>query len=126
MRGCGKSTTTATKSNKSRTLAERRLNQYGIGNNASPNNSRVTHKRQVDYLKLNDGLDDTPYELSSPKSKKKKNHVPSRSGPTTSRQQAQKAVTSPRAQVLACAPKVKSSSDKTITETTAATSTTTL
>ena len=126
MCGCGKSTTTATKSNKPRTLAERWLNQYGIGNNVSSNNSRVTCKWQVDYLKLNDGLDDTPYELSSPKSKKKKNYVPSRSGPTTSRQRAQKAVTSPLAQVLACAPKVKSSSDKTITETTAATSTTTL
>ena len=72
MRGCGKSTTTDTKSDKPRTLAERRLNQYGIGNNVSSNNSRVTRKRQVDYLKLNDGLDDTPYELFSPKSKKKK------------------------------------------------------
>ena len=53
--GCGKSTTAATKSDKPRTLAERQLNQYGIGNTVSSNNSRVTHKRQVDYLKLNDG-----------------------------------------------------------------------
>ena len=53
--GCGKSTTAATKSDKPRTLAERRLNQYGIGNTVSSNNSRVTRKRQVDYLKLNDG-----------------------------------------------------------------------
>ena len=37
-----------------------------------------------------------------------------------------KAVTSPPAQELACAPKVKSSSDQTVTETTVATSTTTL
>ena len=91
MRGCGKSITAATKSDKPRTLAERRLNQYGIGNNVSSENSRVTRKRHVAYLKLNDGLDVTPYEPSSPKSKKKKkNYVPSRSGPTTSRQRAQK------------------------------------
>ena len=107
MRGCGKSTTTATKSDKPRTLAERRLNQDGIGNNVSSDNSRVTRKWQVDYLKLNDGLEDTPYELSSPKSKKKKkNNVPSRSGPTTSRQRAQKAITSSQAQEPACAPDV--------------------
>ena len=107
MRGCGKSTTTATKSDKPRTLAERWLNQYGIGNNVSSNNSRVTRKWQVDYLKLNDGLDDTPYELSSPKSKKKKkNYVPSHSGPTASRQRAQKAVTSSPPQEPACAPEV--------------------
>ena len=96
MRGCGNSTTTATKSNKPRTLAERRLNRYGIGNNVSSNNSRVTRKWQVDYLKLNDGLDDTPYEPSSLKSKKKNKYVPSRSGPTTSRQRVQKAATSPQ------------------------------
>ena len=127
MRGHGKSTTTVTKSDKPRTLAERWLNQYGIGNNVSSNNSRVTRKRQVDYLKLNDGLDDTPYELSSPKSKKKKkNYVPSCSGPTTSRQRVQKAVTSSPAQEPACAPKVINSSDQTVTEITAVTSTTTL
>ena len=127
MRGSGKSTTTATKNDKPRTLAERRFNQYGIGNNVSPNNSRVTRKRQIDYLKLNDGLDDTPYELSSPKTKrKKKNYVPSRSGPTTSRQRAQKASTSSPTQEPACAPKVTTSSDQTVTETTVVTSTSTL
>ena len=87
----------------------------------------VTHKQQVDYLKLNDGLDDTPYELSSLKSKKKKkNYVPSRSGPTPSRQRAQKAVTSSPAQEPACAPEVINSSDQTVTEITAVTSTTML
>ena len=127
MRGRGKSTTTVTKSDKPRTLAERRLNQYGIGNNISSNNSRVTCKRHVDYLKLNDGIDDTPYELSSPKSKKKKkNYVPSCSGPTTSRQRVQKAVTSSPAQEPACAPKVINSSDQTVTVITVVTSTTTL
>ena len=127
MRGCGKSTTAATKNDKPRTLAERRLNQYGIGNNVSSENSRVTRKRQVDYLKLNDGLDVTSYESSSPKSKKKKkNYVPSRSGPTTSRQRAQKVKTSSPVQEPECAPKPISLSDQTITEITAVTSTTTL
>ena len=127
MRGRGKSTTAATKSDKPRTLAERRLNQYGIGNNVSSDNSRVTRKWQVDYLKLNDGLDVTPYELSSPKSKKKKkNYVPSRSSPTTSRQRVQKVIISSPAQELECAPEAINLSDQTVTEITAVTSTTTL
>ena len=124
--GRGKSTTAATKNDKPRTLAERWLNQYGIGNNVSSENSRVTRKWQVDYLKLNDGLDVTLYESSSPKSKKKKkNYVPSRSGPTTSRQRAQKAKTSSPVQEPECAPKAISLSDQTITEITVVTSTTT-
>ena len=127
MLGCDKSTTTATKNDKPRTLAERQFNQYGIGNNVSPNNSRVTRKRQIDYLKLNDGLDDTPYELSSPKTKrKKKNYVPSCSSPTTSRQRAQKASTSSPTQEPACAPKVTTSSDQTVIKTSVVTSTSTL
>ena len=127
MHGCGKSTTAATKNDKPRTLAERRLNQYRIGNNVSSENIRVTRKWQVDYLKLNDGLDVTSYESSSPKSKKKKkNYVPSRSGPTTSRQRAQKAKTSSPVQEQECAPKPISLSDQTITEITAVTGTTTL
>ena len=127
MRGRGKSTTAVTRNDKPRTLAERRLNQYGIGNNVLSQNSRVTRKRQVDYLKLNDGLDVTSYESSSPKSKKKKkNYVPSRSGPTTSRQRAQKVKTSSPVQEPECAPKPIRESDQTITGTTASTSTTSL
>ena len=127
MRGHGKCTTTAIKGDKPRTLAERRLNQYRIGNNVSSNNNRVTRKRQVDYLKLNDGLDDTPYEPSSPKSKKrKKTYVPSRSSPTASRQRVQKVVNPSPAQELVCVPNVTNSSDQTVTEITAVTSTTTL
>ena len=81
---------------------------------------RVTHKQQVDYLKLNDGLDVTSNEPSSPKpKKKKKNYVPSRSGPTTSRQRAQKAKSSSPVQEPKFAPKA-------ITEITAVTSTTML
>ena len=116
MRGCGKGTTN---SDKPRTLAEQWLNQYGIGINSSTENSRITRKRQVDYLKLNDGLDVTSNEPSSPKPKKrKKNHLPSHSGPTTSRQRAQKAKISSPVQEPKCAP-------KTTTEITAVTSTTT-
>ena len=101
--------------------------QYGIGNNVSSENSRVTRKRQVDYLKLNDGLDVTPYEFSSPKSKKKKkNYVPSRSSPTTSRQQVQKVITSSPAQEPECAPEAINLSDQTVTEITAVTSITML
>ena len=58
--------------------------------------------------------------------KRKKNYVPSRNGPTTSRQRAQKVVTSSPAQEPVCAPKVINSSDQTVTEITAVTSTTTL
>ena len=120
MHGHGKGTSAGTKGDKPRTLAERRLNQYGIGINDSSEYSRVTSKRQVDYLKLNDGLDVTPYEPSSPKSKKKeKNYVPSPSGPTTSRQRAQKPKTSSPVQEPKCALKA-------ITEITAVTSTTML
>ena len=127
MRGHGKGTTAATRNDKPRMLAERRFNQYGIGNNDSSENSRVTRKRQVDSLKLNDGLDVTPYESSGPKSKKKKkNYVPSRSGPTTSRQRSQKLKTSSPVQELECAPKPISVSDQTTTEITADTSTTRL
>ena len=119
MRGRGKGTSVATNSDKPRTLAERRLSQYGIGINASTENSRVTRKWQVDYLKLNDGLDVTSNEPSSPKPKKrKKNYLPSRSGPTTSRQPAQKAKIFSPVQEPKCAP-------KTTTEITAVTSTTT-
>ena len=92
MCGRGRGTSVATNSDKPRTLAERWLSQYRIGINASTENSRVTRKWQVDYLKLNDVLDVASNEPSSPKpKKKKKNYVPSHSGPTTSRQRAQKA-----------------------------------
>ena len=111
MCGRGRGTSVATNSDKPRTLAERWLSQYRIGINASTENSRVTRKWQVDYLKLNDVLDVASNEPSSPKpKKKKKNYVPSRSGPTTSRQRAQKA---------------KMCCDSTTTEITAVTNTTT-
>ena len=86
---------------KARTLAAKRLNQFGIGHGAAEN-IRVTRKWQVDYLKLNDGLDDGPEEPTSPKPKRKRNFLPSRSGPSSTRQRAQKIITSPPAHVLPC------------------------
>ena len=73
---------------KARTLAERRLNQHEIGSEL-PSNTRVTRKKQVDYYKLNDGLDETPEEPTSPKPRKKQSYLPSRSGPSSTRQRAQ-------------------------------------
>ena len=79
------------------------------------------------YLKLNDGLDVTPYEPSSPKpKKKKKNYVPSCSGPTSSRQRVQKAKTLSPVQEPECVPKAINLCDQTITEKTAVTSITML
>ena len=88
---------------RTRTLAEKRLNQYGIGGIST----RTTRKKQVDYLKLNDGLGDPENEPTSPRPKKKRSYVPSRSGPSSTRQRAQTTITSPPAQVLPCVPAKK-------------------
>ena len=85
---------------RSRTLSEQRHDRYGIGNASSSVNSR-TRQKKVDYLKLNDGLEDPPETTMSPKPKWHRNHLPSRSGPSSRRQKAQKIVTSPPVQVLA-------------------------
>ena len=91
---------------RARTLAEKRLNQYGIkGSETAP--SRTTRKRHVDYLKLNDGYDEPEYEPVSPKPKRKRSYVPSRSGPSSMRQRAQTTVTSPPSRVLPCVPSKK-------------------
>ena len=91
---------------RARTLAEKRLNQYGIkgGEIAS---SRTTRKRHVDYLKLNDGYDEPENEPVSPRPKRKRSYVPSRSGPSSTRQRAQTMVTSPPSRVLPCIPSKK-------------------
>ena len=90
----------------SRTLAEKRLNQYGIGGGVQ-NMTRVTRKKQVDYFKLNDGLDEISNEPTSPRQKKKCNYLPSCSGLSSTRQRAQTSIMSPPAQVLPCIPAVK-------------------
>ena len=88
------------------TLAENRLNQYGIGGGES-GSTRTTRKKHVDYLKLNDGLGEPDDEPISPKPKKKWSYLPSRTGPSSTRQRAQTTVTSPPSQVLPCIPAKK-------------------
>ena len=103
-----KASTQLTRS-RSRTLSEQRHERYGIGSASSLVNSR-TRQKKVDYLKLNDGLEDPHETTMSPKRKRRRNHLPLRSGPSSERQKAQKIVTSPPAQVLA----TSSSRQKTI------------
>ena len=63
-----------------------------------------TRQKKVDYLKLNDSLEESSELVKSPKVKKRHTHLPSQSGPSSTRQKAQKIVTSPPAQVLALLP----------------------
>ena len=86
-----------------RTLSEQRLNKFGIGSTVTTTNSR-TRQKKVDYLKLNDGLEEPTDSVKSPTPKHRRTHLPSRSGPSIGRQKAQKVVTSPPAQVLATTP----------------------
>ena len=88
---------------RARTLSEQRHDKYEIGGAPTTTNSR-THQKKVDYLKLNDGLEEPPETVKSPTPKRRHTHLPSRSGPSTRRQKAQKIVTSPPAQVLAIVP----------------------
>ena len=86
-----------------KTLSEQRLDKYGIGG-APPLTTSRTRQKKVDYLRLNDGLEETTECVKSPTAKRRRTHLPSRSGPSTGRQRAQKTVTSPPAQVLAITP----------------------
>ena len=58
-------------------------------------------------MKLNDGLDEPNDKVTSPKPKKKRNYLPSRSGPSSTQQRAQTTITSPPARVLPCIPAKK-------------------
>ena len=82
---------------RSRTLSESRRETFGIS--ASPTATRnVRSSRQnIDYLTLNDGLDDDT--LSSPKCRKKSTYRP-RSGPSATRQAVQKHTASPESKTL--------------------------
>ena len=77
-----------------RTLSEQRHDKYGIGSASTSTNSR-THQKKVDYLKLNDGLEEPPETVKSPMPKRRHTHLPLRSGPLSRRQKAKKIVTSP-------------------------------
>ena len=89
-----------------RSLSEKRLNQYGIGG-GEVTSARITRKKHVDYLKLNDGLREPDDESISPKPKKKRSYLPSCSGPSSTRQCAQTTVTSPPSRILPCIPAKK-------------------
>ena len=84
---------------RSRTLSEQRHERYGIGN-VSPVVRSRTRQKKVDYLKLKHGLENPSETSMSPKPKRHRNYLPSRSGPSSARQKAQKIVTSPPAQLL--------------------------
>ena len=95
----GATTRTQTSRSRARTLSEQRSEKYGIG--SAPSTTNRTRQNKVDYLKLNDGLEEPSESLKSPKQKCRCTHLPLRSGPSSTRQKAQKTVTSPPAQVLA-------------------------
>ena len=59
-----------------RTLSEQRHDNYGIGSASVLTNSR-TRQKKVDYLKLNDGLEEPPSEsVKSPTAKRRRTHLP--------------------------------------------------
>ena len=66
-----------------RTLSKHRLNEYGIGNAGESGSHARTSRHAINYLKLNDGLEENIDKPTSPKSHKKKCYLPSRSGPSS-------------------------------------------
>ena len=100
---CRKGTRTSVKKPKSTpatrkkacTLSENRSELYGISDTAEPavmSRSRRRSRRDIDYLTLNDGLEEDSVE--SPKRRKKASYPPNRRGPSVGRVAAQQ-VTSP-------------------------------
>ena len=95
-RGCTRGKTTgrtgtrgrkagAPRGSRPRTLSAARNQQYGIPAVPTPRPYRLRQKNRldIDYLQLNDGLDEeTPV---SPKRPKRSTHTPSRSGPSPAR-----------------------------------------
>ena len=80
---------------RARTLSENRSELYGISDTAEPavtSRSRHRSRRDIDYLTLNDGLEEDSVE--SPKWRKKASYPPNRRGPSVGRVAAQR-VTSP-------------------------------
>ena len=77
------------------TLSENRSELYGISDTAEPavtSRSRRRSRHDIDYLTLNDGLEEDSVE--SPKQRKKASYPPNRRGPSVGRVAAQR-VTSP-------------------------------
>ena len=82
-----------TNKKRSETLSESRERTYGITPTVKTTRSRSGSLRPIDYLSLNDGLDDC-VEPPSPKKRKRTTHRP-KSGPSASRIAAQEQITSP-------------------------------
>ena len=79
-------------------LSERCREKYGIGSGAIVDPEKYgrgkrSASKNIDYLKLNEGLDRIDDTTTSPKRPKITSHIPVRSGPTPQRQIAQKQVT---------------------------------
>ena len=83
---------------KPRTLAESRQECIPTSSSTTDNTLLVRGKcsshQRINYLELNDGLDENP-EPISPKRKRRQQHAPSRTGPSVSRVAAQQRNTSP-------------------------------
>ena len=79
---------------RARTLSESRKVSFGIQAPPAVNRSLRQNRSNIDYLTLNDGLEED--ELSSPRRKKKPTYRPG-SGPSATRQAASKHTISPKA-----------------------------
>ena len=84
--------TTAVQGKRTRTLSESREVTFGIQAPPPVNRSVRRNRQTIDYLTLNDGLEE--YEVSSPKRKRKTTYRPG-SGPSATRQAASKHTVSP-------------------------------
>ena len=80
---------------RSRTLSESRQVTFGIALPPVVSRSVCSNRKNIDYLTLNDGLEDN--EVPSPKRRCKATYRP-RSGPSSTRQAARKHTASPESQ----------------------------
>ena len=82
---------------RSRTLSESRQVTFGIAPPPVISRSVCSNRKNIDYLTLNDGLEDN--EVPSPKRRRKATYRP-RSGPSSTRQAARKYTASPESQCV--------------------------
>ena len=90
-----KSETKPKREKRSRTLSESRQVTFGIAPLPVISRSVRSNRKNIDYLTLNDGLEDN--EVPSPKRRRKATYRP-RSGPSSTRQAAHKYTASPESQ----------------------------
>ena len=96
-RGRGKTCVKTTNKKKSEMLSKSREHTYGITPTVKTTRTRSGNLRPIDYLSLNDRLDNH-VEPTSPKKKKCTTHRP-KSGPSASRIAAQVQITSPHPKI---------------------------